>query len=398
MSSAQSVTLSVDTERLSSAQTVRLGVNRRDSDTTRPHVAHAGLPAHSPGDNTRGLVYALSLLPVGPSAPSTPPSFEVRRRLDLDAGEISLAIGARMHDLVPDAPSGMNFYRTSRRKQFAVEISAAMLLLSLTTAAVASEATAEHFANQEFDSLVVGGGTASHLGLNGNLPPCQGKRAQPCAGPMLIVLRTRGEIVGGSSAINFMRGAQKGYHLWSTVFGNGPRWSISGLLPYFKKTETWVAPPLRQCYSLEKHPPDWRNLIAPTGPLWCGERFCTTTSVLTSVDQPMVEAGTELGLKANFNPVRDLGDPIGFSSTARRVDSANEIRSHVTNSYYTPNVHRKNLVLLTGVQVTKVVFDTKTGIIAKAVEYSANSKTYNQGSQLVSRFQTQAGCGNNSYI
>ncbi|KAJ7464023.1 alcohol oxidase [Mycena latifolia] len=284
--------------------------------------------------------------------------------------------------------------------KFAVELSAAALLLSLTTATVAWEATAEHFANQQFDFIVVGGGTAglvvaarltedpkitvgiieagqyrpndplieipqsiaapsnpNSTALIGNPTYDWGLLSTPqpgLNGKSIPLPRQVGKVVGGSSAINFMvwqRGAQKEYDLWST------------------KAETWVAPPASPVLLPGNTSSRLAKAHGANGPL-----AISYNNFLTTVDQPLVRAGIELGLKANFNP--DLGDPIGFSSTARSVDYAKGIRTYATNSYYTPNAHRKNLVLLTGAQVTKVVFDTKTGIIAKAVEYTANSKTY----------------------
>ncbi|KAJ7443534.1 hypothetical protein FB451DRAFT_1376668 [Mycena latifolia] len=350
---------------------------RRDSDTTLPHVARAGPPAHSPGGaharlshavrirvvprplhyachrappaaaarrpNAITHVHAPPLLPGWPSAPYTPLSFEVRRRLDLDAGEISLAIGTRMPDLVPDAPSSINFHCANRRKQLHRKEGAELSL----------EATAEHFANQEFDSLGVGGGNESDIQLELVVhaaaraerkiyPLAQGKCAQPYADLMLIVLHTRGEIFGGSSAINFMVWQHRG----NTI--SGRQYLETGL---DGKLKLGLLPPASPVILPGKTSSRLAKSYRINGP------------VVTSVNQPMVPAGIELGLKANFNP--DLGDPIGFSSTARSMDSAKEICTHATGSYYTPNAHRKNLILLTGAQVTKVVFDTKTGIIAK---------------------------------
>lgn len=48
---------------------------------------------------------------------------------------------------------------------------------------------------------------------------------------------------------------------------------------------------------------------------------------------------------------------------------------YASNSYYTPNANRQNLVLLTGAQVTKVLLDEKT-LAATGVEYSVNNALY----------------------
>ena len=58
-----------------------------------------------------------------------------------------------------------------------------------------------------------------------------------------------GRVLGGSSAINFEifnRPASIEYSAWSALnLGTGQGWNWDGLLPYFKKTETYT-PPLRE--------------------------------------------------------------------------------------------------------------------------------------------------------
>ncbi|KAJ7439757.1 hypothetical protein FB451DRAFT_145380 [Mycena latifolia] len=343
--------------------------------------------------------------------------------------------------------------------KFAAQLSAATLL-SLSITVAAWEATPQDFASQTFDFIVVGGGTAGLVvaarltedpqikvgvieagqyrpgdplieipqstaapsnpngtSLIGN-PTYDWRFAstpQPGLNGTSIPL-ARGKVVGGSSAINFIvwqRGAQPEYDLWSTGFENGPRWSFSGLLPYFKKAENWTAPPASPSLLPRNSSSGLVNDIWSTvfgnGPQWSfsgllpyfknaqtwsaspaspvnssssladahgkdGPVAVSYNNFLTSVDQPAAQAGIALGIKANLNP--DLGDNLGFSSTARSVDPVKGIRTYAANSYYTPNAHRENLVLLTGAHVTKVLFDTKNGITAKAVQYTANNQTY----------------------
>jgi choline dehydrogenase-like flavoprotein len=52
----------------------------------------------------------------------------------------------------------------------------------------------------------------------------------------------QGKILGGSSAVNYQtwtRGAAAEFDLWAEEVGD-PRWSWKGMLPYFKRTESFI--------------------------------------------------------------------------------------------------------------------------------------------------------------
>ncbi|KAJ7678651.1 alcohol oxidase [Mycena rosella] len=275
------------------------------------------------------------------------------------------------------------------------------------------EATAQVFSNQKFDFLILGGGTAgltvaARLSEDPNIMVGVINAGQYRPGDPVIEVpqssaaptnpngiallgnptydwgfvstpqpglngASLGKVVGGSSAINFIiwqRAAREEYDLWSTVFGNGARWSFSSLLPYFKKAETWSAPPASPAVLPVNSSSGLQQAHGNNGPI-----AISYNNFLTSVDQPAVQAGLQLGLQENFNP--DLGDPTGLASITRNVHPTKGIRMYAGNSYYEPNAQRKNLVLLTEAQVTKLVFDTKgKQITATGVEYIANNKTY----------------------
>jgi hypothetical protein len=65
---------------------------------------------------------------------------------------------------------------------------------------------------------------------------------------------------------------------------------------------------------------------------------------------------------------------------ARTVDPEKGIRSYAANAYYAPVSQRRNLVLLTDAQVTKINFhqrNPKTGkITATGIEFVSGNKTY----------------------
>ncbi|KAJ7698143.1 hypothetical protein B0H17DRAFT_1177509 [Mycena rosella] len=74
----------------------------------------------------------------------------------------------------------------------------------------------------------------------------------------------------------------------------------------------------------------------------------------------------------------DLGDLNGVSWIPRNVDPVKGIRSYAGNSYYGPNAGRTNLILLTGAQATKIVFNTTAkNISAIGVQYIMGGTSYN---------------------
>ncbi|KAJ7447298.1 alcohol oxidase [Mycena galericulata] len=202
--------------------------------------------------------------------------------------------------------------------------------------------------------------------------PQPGLNGKPVAYP-------RGKVVGGSSAINsliWQRGASAEYDLWSTAFGNGPNWTFDGLLPYFKKVETWTPPPTEPAVmpANSSITPSLESAHGTSGPV-----HVSYNNFLTQVDQPSVQAAGLLGVPLNSNP--DLGNPLGFAPIARNVDPVKGIRMYASNSYYTPNAQRKNLILLTGAQVTKINFlkDFNGNQLATGVDYTVNGTSYTAG-------------------
>ncbi|KAJ7605453.1 alcohol oxidase [Mycena polygramma] len=181
----------------------------------------------------------------------------------------------------------------------------------------------------------------------------------------------RGKLVGGSSGINAMvwqRGAREDYDAWSQTIGNDKSWSFDGLLPYFKKTENWTPPTL-----LFPH-----QIVTPAleGAHGHGGAIqITYANYFTDVDIPCVTAANQLGLGLNENP--DGGNSTGFPLVARSVSPTTGARSYAAPGYFTPNLLKSNLVLLTEAQVTKVNFDKDSGNIkASGVEFLVGDEIY----------------------
>ncbi|KAJ5895511.1 hypothetical protein N7495_007202 [Penicillium taxi] len=156
----------------------------------------------------------------------------------------------------------------------------------------------------------------------------------------------RGKIVGGTSAINFMiwnRGSKEDYNAWEQL-GN-PGWGWEDLLPFFKKSET-----------VQRPSPDIESNYGATfdaavsgvsGPIKISyPNYYPTTHQLWR------QSLNSLGVESNDTHMS--GSNTGVWTCINSVTPDERIRSYATNSYYTPNAHRKNLFLLTDALVNEI--------------------------------------------
>jgi choline dehydrogenase-like flavoprotein len=154
----------------------------------------------------------------------------------------------------------------------------------------------------------------------------------------------RGKVLGGSSSINamiYVRGHRQDYDDWAAE-GN-PGWGWADVLPYFKRAE-----------NNERGADD---LHATGGPL--------NVMDLRSPNRfsPIfVEAAKQAGYPENpdFNGTEQEG--VG----CYQVTHKNGERVSAAKAYITPNLGRKNLHVITGAQVTRVLMDGRRAI---GVEY-----------------------------
>ena len=82
-----------------------------------------------------------------------------------------------------------------------------------------------------------------------------------------------------------------------------------------------------------------------------------------------------------FPARQETGDAAGFFTPARAVDPRSGTRSSALTGYFEPNANRKNLVVLTGAEATRVLFksggqDKKAPRVAEAVEFVSKGNTY----------------------
>lgn len=143
----------------------------------------------------------------------------------------------------------------------------------------------------------------------------------------------RGKVLGGSSSINVMaytRGDPGDYDRWARHGAKG--WSYAEVLPYFRRCESWV-----------DGADDWRG---GSGPLRV-ERARTTDPLF----EAWLAAAQAVGLPAtaDFNSASGEGFGRGQYTIhkGRRASSA--------TAFLKPARHRRNLKVMTGTQVLRVM-------------------------------------------
>jgi choline dehydrogenase len=162
----------------------------------------------------------------------------------------------------------------------------------------------------------------------------------------------RGRVLGGSSSINgmiYVRGQPEDFDHWAQLGNRG--WSWDGVLPYFKKAESWE----RGQDEFHGHDGPLLTSHAADKPLLC---------------RAMIEAGKEIGLeyRADVNHLPPgAGDSIGWVQQTRR----GRRRQSAARTYLRPAAKRPNLQIVTGALVHRIVFD---GPRAVGVEFARNGR------------------------
>jgi 4-pyridoxate dehydrogenase len=143
----------------------------------------------------------------------------------------------------------------------------------------------------------------------------------------------RGKVLGGSSSINVMaytRGHRGDYDRWAQKGARG--WSFADVLPYFKRAETW-----------EGGEDKYRGGAGPLGTEWA-----KTTDPLYGA---WVDAGKAAGIP--HTPDYNGASTEGFGHSQYTIRDGR--RSSTANAYLKPARKRRNLIVETGAQVTRVL-------------------------------------------
>ncbi len=161
----------------------------------------------------------------------------------------------------------------------------------------------------------------------------------------------RGRVLGGSSSINgliFIRGQPEGLDDWEHLGAKG--WNFRELLPYFRRYERYSGGESQYHGGLGEFDVSDLRTGNPASAAW-------------------VEAGVEFGLPRNpdFNGATTLG--VG----AYQLGIGRHWRTSSASAFLHPVAHRPNLMIITGAQVSKVVFK---GAVAAGVEWIRNGAVF----------------------
>ena len=170
-------------------------------------------------------------------------------------------------------------------------------------------------------------------------------RTEPCEGTGgRAIIWPRGRVIGGSSSINgliFIRGQHEDFDDWERLGATG--WSYRDVLPYFRRYERYRGGESQYHGGF-------------------GEFEVSELRNDNRASAAWVDAGVEFGLPRNpdFNAETTLG--VG----SYQLGIGRHWRSSSASAFLQPVADRPNLTIMTGAQVSKVVFK---GSAASGVEW-----------------------------
>ncbi|XP_050500799.1 glucose dehydrogenase [FAD, quinone]-like [Diabrotica virgifera virgifera] len=172
----------------------------------------------------------------------------------------------------------------------------------------------------------------------------------------------RGKGVGGTTLVNslqYVRANPENFNQWSRML-NDPSWSYENMLDYFKKSENF----------------HWTNPEAPVDLSYHG------TNGLLTVEHAIINNPlTDLFLDANRDlgiNITDYNSPSQVGASITQLYTNKGRREDMGSIFVKPFLERRNLKVLTGSYVTKVVINKETKI-AESVMFTKGGKTYNVG-------------------
>ncbi|KAJ8727999.1 hypothetical protein PYW08_016384 [Mythimna loreyi] len=175
------------------------------------------------------------------------------------------------------------------------------------------------------------------------------------------IVWTRGKMIGGCSNINamvYLQGNDQDYQNWVDL-GN-TEWSVAEVRRCFKKAESF------QDMNLLKNP-EIRNHYGLDGPLVINSANSTYKPLIKEV----LSAWNEIG----FKNVPDLNVANAMGSGNTRWTIANGERQSHSKAYLIPVLQRKNLKIIKNTLVTKVLIDSSSKM-AFGVEVERNLKKF----------------------
>ncbi|KAH8672128.1 putative glucose dehydrogenase [Tricladium varicosporioides] len=167
-----------------------------------------------------------------------------------------------------------------------------------------------------------------------------------------VHINNAGKALGGGSTINYggwSRGDAADYDEWSSIVGDS-RWSYAGLLPFFKKSETYF----------EKNANSDQHGFK--GPIHIVSTSASDPNRLYGLRKPLLDAWTELGVKYNPDPV---GSTAGISEYLENWRDGQRQPAHQAYGI-------EGITVLTNIRVNLIVFskDKEGKPVASGVQLS----------------------------
>ncbi|KAI0324556.1 alcohol oxidase-like protein [Cubamyces sp. BRFM 1775] len=165
-----------------------------------------------------------------------------------------------------------------------------------------------------------------------------------------------GQCLGGGSSVNFTmytRAAPSDYDDWATVYGN-KGWSAAELLPLLQKCETYQARPRQATHGYE-------------GPL-----KVSYGGFFTEAAQEFLNVAAQYDkTRGHTDDVNDFFECNKYGRWPKWIDGETGTRSDVPHYYIYPQNSNRNLTILTGYHVKRIIF---SGTVASGVEYVPNGR------------------------
>ncbi|GAA5906271.1 GMC family oxidoreductase [Sporobolomyces salmoneus] len=173
----------------------------------------------------------------------------------------------------------------------------------------------------------------------------------------------RGKVLAGSSAVNglyMVRQSAIEQNSWADLIDDRENWGWDSVYPALKKSENWTAP--TESYIEQAQMVLDESLHGQDGPIhysYPGYFYDSMYEWIPTLGNMGVESRDPAG-----------GDGWGAFFATSAINPTNWTRSYAKTGYLDPIDYRTNLVVLTGYQATKIVFD---GTTATGVEFASSS-------------------------
>jgi choline dehydrogenase len=161
----------------------------------------------------------------------------------------------------------------------------------------------------------------------------------------------RGRVIGGSSSINgliYIRGQHADYDDWAAAGATG--WDYASVLPYFRKSERY-----------EGAESQFHGTFGELGvsELRNDHPYCDA----------WLQAGQEYGLPAN----QDFNGATEYGVGSYQLSIRNGWRSSAAAAFLHPVTYRRNLTVLSGAHVTRIVFNKQRAV---GVEWVSDKRVH----------------------